>query len=452
MVNKSRLFNASCLALIVTAMTFAIRAGLLNELGAEFSLSDKELGYMNMMAFLGFPVATLIGGPLYNSLGPRKIMYIAFLSHVLGLIMTIFAGGFWTLLISTFFIGFANGSVEAACNPMIANIYVDNKTTMLNKFHVWFPGGIVIGSLTVIAMNAIEMNWQSQVAIMLIPTVIYGYLVFGQEFPDEPRSGDIDWGELFPPIYLLIILLFILVGASDFTVNEWFNPDVGLWVKIGLLTLVAALVYLKFGLLYAILALCMSLTAVSELGTQQWVEKILGNAGAKPMVVLLMVTGVMALGRYFGGPLIHRFKPIGILLGSAIITTIALVFMSQVTGPMVYVAGLLFAIGVMYFWPTMIGAVAEYTPETGALGMSFLGGVGMFATGLWQPVIGGWIDSEKIKAKDIGLEPDTVELIAGQAALDNLAIFPAILILLFGILYFVRGKFSSRESGGATAL
>jgi len=450
-MNRSRLFTASCLALTVTAMTFAIRAGMLKELGVDFSLTDTELGYMNMMAFLGFPVATLIGGPLYNSLGPRKIMYVAFFSHILGLLLTIFAGGFWTLLISTFLIGFANGSVEAACNPMIANMYEDNKTTMLNKFHVWFPGGIVIGSLVVLALNAMGLGWQAQIAVMIIPTLIYGYLAFGQQFPDEPAGGEIDWGNLFPPIYILMILAFVLVGANDLTIVEWFGAEIGAYIKYALILLVAVLVYLKFGLLYAALALCMSLTATTELGTQQWVEKILGQAGAPPMLILLMVTGVMAAGRYFGGPLIHKFKPIGVLFGSAIIATIALVMMSQVTGPMVYVAALLFAVGVMYFWPTMIGAVAEYTPDTGALGMSFIGGVGMFATGLWQPIIGGWLDAEKAKATLAGMSDDEAALVAGQAALDNIAILPAILIALFGILYFMRGKFENSAAEHSSA-
>ncbi|NNF35880.1 MAG: MFS transporter, partial [Saprospiraceae bacterium] len=110
-INKSRLFTASCVALTVTAMTFAIRAGIIPQLGAEFGLSDTQLGYVNSMAFIGFPAATIIGGLLYNSLGPRVLMTVAFVSHLLGLVLTIFAGGFWGLLISTFFIGFANGSV-----------------------------------------------------------------------------------------------------------------------------------------------------------------------------------------------------------------------------------------------------------------------------------------------------------------------------------------------------
>jgi putative MFS transporter len=445
-INRSRLFNASCIALTVTAMTFAIRAGILSQLGVEFKLTDTELGWVNAMAFLGFPIATMIGGPLYNAVGPRKIMWVAFITHLLGLIMTIFAGGFWTLLISTFFIGFANGSVEAACNPMIANMFEDNKTTMLNKFHVWFPGGIVIGALASALMTNLNLGWQPQIAIMLIPTLIYAWMIFGQEFPEEPESGSIDFQKLFPPIYLTIVGGLVLIAASDLTLQQWFPGEASTYVKFGLIVLVSGLIYRYFGLLYGVLALCMTLSATAELGTQQWVEKILGNSGAHPMLILAMITGLMAVGRYFGGPLIHKFKPIGVLFGSAIVATLGIGLMSVATGGMVYFAAILFAVGVMYFWPTMIGAAAEYTPQTGALGLSFIGGVGMFATSLWQPVIGGWLDTERAAAIASGLSEEAADLAAGQATLDNLAVFPAILIILFGILYFTKGKWQPKAN------
>lgn len=446
-INKKRIFNASCFALVTTAMTFAIRAGILNQLGADFSLSDRELGFVNAMAFLGFPIATMIGGPLYNAIGPRKIMWVAFAGHVLGLVLTIFAGGFWTLLISTFFIGFANGTVEAACNPLIAELYPNNKTTMLNKFHVWFPGGIVIGALVSKFMTDAGMGWQLQIATMFIPTAIYAFLIIGQEFPQLLSSDKFDFKKLFPPIYLLIVICMVLVAASDLTLMVWFSANVANIVKIILLAVVLVAVYRYFGLLYAFLVVCMTLTATAELGTQQWVEKLLGSSGASPMVILALVTGLMALGRYFGGPLIHRFKPIGVLLGSAIVATLGILMMSQVTGGMTYLAAVIFAAGVCYFWPTMIGAAAEYTPETGALGMSFLGGAGMFATSLWQPIIGGWLDAERVEAQANGMLGDQIELAAGQAVLDNLAIFPAVLIVLFGILFFYRKNLEHRRTG-----
>lgn len=199
LANRNRLFLASCVALTVTAMTFAIRAGILTELSEAFGLNDTQLGWINAMGFLGFPVATMIGGPLYNTLGPKKFLWVAFVGHVLGLVLTMTAGGFYGLLISTFLIGFANGSVEAACNPMIADMFPDNKTTMLNRFHVWFPGGIVIGSLVVIAMEAMGLGWQAQIGIMLIPTAFYAFLIFGQEFPPLVSNDGFDFKKLFPP-------------------------------------------------------------------------------------------------------------------------------------------------------------------------------------------------------------------------------------------------------------
>jgi MFS family permease len=254
-ISKSKLFTASCISLIVTAMTFAIRAGILTDLGVQFELNDTQLGYINSLAFLGFPVATVIGGLLYNVLGARKLMIIAFFSHLLGLVMTIYAGGFATLLISSFFIGFANGSVEAACNPLIADMYTDNRTTMLNKFHVWFPGGIVIGALTSNFMTSFGLGWQLQIAVMIIPTLIYGYLFFKEEFPESEN----------------------IETNTSTNIQSLLNP------------------------LFLFIMACMTLTAISEFGPQQWIERILGNSGANPMLVLALVTGIMALGRYFAG-------------------------------------------------------------------------------------------------------------------------------------------------------
>ena len=126
-INKSRLFNASCMALVVTSMTFAIRAGMINDLTKTFNLSESETGWVIAMAAFGFPVATTLGGFFVDALGMQRFMWLAFFSHLLGIVMTIFAGGFWTLFLSTFLVGFANGTVEAVCNPLITSMYMDNK-------------------------------------------------------------------------------------------------------------------------------------------------------------------------------------------------------------------------------------------------------------------------------------------------------------------------------------
>ena len=401
-ISKKALFNASCIALTVTAMTFAIRAGILVELGVDFNLNNKELGWINLMAFWGFPVATIFGGLLYNYFGPKKLLVAAFLSHLIGLVMTIYADGFTTLLISSFLIGFANGSVEAACNPLIADMYSNNRTTMLNKFHVWFPGGIVIGALATNVMNSLGLGWQSKIAIMILPTLIYGFMFFKALFP---KSENID---------------------TDTSNN----------------------IKSLFSLLFIFIAICMTLTATTELGTQQWLQPLLEKSGASPMLILAMVTGIMAVGRYFAGPIVHKLNPIGVLFMSAIVSTIAIYMMSIVDGTMLYGASILFAFGVCYFWPTMIGFVSEYMPKTGALGMSLVGGMGMFATGIWNPIIGSWIDTNTQTALDSGLTQDLAEIAAGKATLGNMTYFPLILIVFFGILFLNRKNLEKLRVNG----
>ena len=458
-INRNQLFWLSCLSLIVTAMTFAIRAGILTQLSEEFQLSDTELGWVNSMAFLGFPLAMVVFGFLYNKLGPRLIMILAFAGHVLGLVLTITAGGFLGLLISTFFIGFANGSVEAACNPLVADLYKDDKTKWLNRFHVWFPGGIVIGAVVSYVMTNAGIGWQPQIAVMLIPTAIYGYMVFTTKFPEVPeieKIVDLDAKGLL--LMTAIFGLLVLIG----TPNDLVAGLPGTFILPLLLVLGLTFLLMLFragrtrdAALLIVLMGIMSVTATSELGTQQWVDRILGaQLGGIPgqaMIVLGMVTGIMAVGRYFAGPLIHALNPLGVLLMSAVMTTAGLFLMSTASGAMVYVSAIVFAIGVCYFWPTMIGVTAQYVPRSGALGMSLVGAAGMFALTIWNPIIGGWIDGARAAAEAEGLTGNAVEVAAGQGALSQLVYFPVALIVVFVALYMARNWMEATSGDDVSA-
>lgn len=403
-VNKSALFNGSCFALITTAFTFAIRAGILPQLGQQFNLTAEELGFINSMWFLGFPISMIIGGLVYHSFGPRNIMRVAFVAHTLGIILTIYATGYAGLLISTLFIGFGNGCTEAACNPMIADLWSGVKMNkMLNRFHMWFPGGIVIGSLISKFMTDANLSWQLQMWVLMVPTVIYAFLFYGKTFPKAQVEGAVSLGE---------------------NLKAMISP------------------------LYIFLFCCMALTAITEFGPQQWVGLIMSSSGASPMLILALVTGLMAVGRYFAGPAVAKLGQTGVLLGSAIFATIGVYLFSTVTGPMVYLAAVCFAIGVCYFWPTMVGAVAQRVPLSGALGMSIIGGVGMFSTSIFQPIIGRWIDKARVESAAAGLTGDALELAAGQNTLAKISLFPLILIVLFVILFIWQRK---NKTEGAVA-
>ena len=402
MTNSNRLFYGSCFALITTAFSFSIRAGILPQLAETFSLSGQQLGFINSMWFLGFPISMILGGLFYHTIGPKKIMQFAFLTHTLGIVLTIFSGGYTGLLVSTLLIGIGNGCTEAACNPMIADANEGKRmNTLLNRFHMWFPGGIVLGSLISLLMTSLDLGWQAQIWIIMIPTLIYVYLFFGQEFPKPKMEKVASIGENFKAM-LSPLYLFILG--------------------------------------------CMALTAISEFGPQQWTTLILSDSGAHPMVILALITGLMAIGRYFGGDIVSKFDQTGVLLGSAILTAIGIFLFSTQTGGMVYVAAIFFALGVCYFWPNMIGFVAEKIPLSGALGMSIVGGMGMFSSSIFQTIIGGWIDSSTAEQAALGLTGTALDLAAGQQTLTNMVSFPVILIVFFTILYFWQRNAKSTET------
>jgi MFS family permease len=408
------------MALVVTSMTFAIRAGMVEPLGKQFNLTDTELAQIVGMAFFGFPVATTLGGFLVDALGMKRFMMLAFGAHLLGLIMTIFAGGYWTLMISTFLVGFANGTVEAVCNPLIASMYPENKTTMLNKFHVWFPGGIVIGSLLSFVMTKMGLDWHYQVAVILIPTVIYAYMFFGEEFPETERvTSGASTSDMFAACYPVLALLVAFITRKN------------LQKRIS-----------SFSLLFPFLMACMFLTANTELSTTQWVGKLLGNAGADPLLILALVTGLMAVGRYFGGPLIHRLNPTGVLLMSAVLSVLGIFWLKQATGGAVYAAAVVFALGVCYFWPTMLGYVSESMPKTGALGLSLMGGAGMLGNWAYQTFfIGPKLDQYKAAESAKGItDVNAIDLAAGQHVLSDISLLPMILVVAFGALYFFMKK------------
>lgn len=398
-INKQRLFNASCFALITTAFSFSIRAGILPQLATDFNLSGEQLGFINSMWFLGFPIAMIVGGLVYHTFGPKNIMMVAFVCHALGIILTLYPqllGGYTGLLVSTFLIGIGNGCTEAACNPMIADTYQGAEmSTKLNRFHMWFPGGIVLGSLLSKFMTDANLGWQAQIWLILIPTVIYAYLFWGQEFPKPKTEGATSIGKNFQAMA---------------------TP------------------------LYIFMFACMAITAITEFGPQQWTGLIMSKSGASPMLILALVTGLMAVIRYFAGPIVAKFDQTGVLLGSAVFATIGIYLLSTQTGGMAYVAAVFFAMGVALFWPNMLGFIAEKVPLSGALGMSLVGGVGMFSTSIFQPIIGRWIDTAKTEQTATGLTGDAMELAAGQSTLSTMIVFPLILIVAFTGLYLYMRK------------
>ena len=385
-IKERRLFVASCIALALTAMTFAIRARLETVFGpAGVGLTLEQIGYAFMPAFWGFTLAMIVGGPIVDYLGMKKGMWIAFVLHAAGIIATLVATDLTSLFFATVLMGLGNGMVEAVCNPLVASMYPQQKTKMLNRFHLWWPAGIVIGSiLGYLLMDVAGLGWQTIVATLFIPLALYGYLFRGQSFPLTER---VEMG----------------VSTAD-ALKSMLTP------------------------LYLFIGACMMLSAATELGTTQRIESVLASTGVNALLVLAFINGIMIVGRAYAGPIQAKISTVGMLWFSAIVSFIGMQLLAGASGSFVFVAAAIFAVGITLFWPTTLAFVSENLPQSGAFGLSIMGGLGALSGSIILPIMGRILDNA-----------------VGTEAIRTMSILPGILIVLYGGLFFLRGKMLERS-------
>ncbi len=347
-MNQSRLFLASCLALVVTAMIFALRGNVEDMVLADSAVKGffnpgqqrADYAWLSTMAFFGFAASILVTSPMLDALGMRNLLYLAFGLHIIGVLGFIAAPSYTMMYISMLLAGFGNGLVEAVINPLIATMYPEEKTHKLNVLHSWWPGGLIIGGLIGYFMKKLGLSWQMQMGVVLIPTIAYGILIFGQKFPlTERAASGISTGEMLrtalKPAYLLLIA-------------------------------------------------CMMITASIELAPGQMVDSVLNKlAGMSGILILVYGSALMFVLRYFAGPIAHRITPIGMMWASVTIAATGLFLLSNVTTTtMAYVAATVFYVGVCFMWPTMLGITSERFPQGGAFTMGLMGFAGQFALGV----------------------------------------------------------------------
>jgi len=379
--SPKRLFVASCVALLVVGMSFSIRGEILGALGAQFELTNEQLGWIAGAAFWGYTACIFIGGHLCDFLGMGKLLIAACLAHIAGILLTIFAGGFWTLWSSTLVIGAANALLEAAVNPLVATIYPDQKTEKLNSVHAWFPWGIVVGGLATLLLTQVKVGWQWKIALMIGPTIVYGAMSVGQKFPVTER---------------------VRTGVSTSRMyRETLRPMFLLWLA------------------------CMFLTASTELGPNQWIPNILTNTAHMPgILILIWINSLMAIGRMVAGPVVQRLSPLGVLIAAAVLAAIGLYVLSEADRSSSALLGAtIFAVGCCYFWPTMLGVASERFPVGGAWGLAVIGGGGNLSVALILPVMGRIYDLQ-----------------GPRLALRYVVLLPVILIFIFTVIWLRDSK------------
>ncbi len=395
-----RLFWACFMSLIATAFGFVVRSMIITDLGKQFDLSATQQGEIFGAGLWPFAISIVLFSLIVDKIGYGRAMAFAFVCHVVSCVMTIFATGYWSLYIATFIMTLGNGSVEAVINPVVATMFSKEKTKWLNILHAGWPGGLVIGGIMAIALGAIGIeSWKWKVALVLIPTIAYGIMMIGHKFPIHERvAAGVSYLTMLKEVGIIGAL--IIVSLMTFEVGRVFE-----FAKFGVLNLgntpipylnIIIIVVLvgAFGAytkslgapLFIFLLFIMMPLATTELGTDGWITPLMegemGKLGLNAGWVLVYTSFIMMLLRFSAGSIVHRISPLGLLAMSAAIAALGLVSLSYATGAMILLAATLYAFGKTFFWPTMLGVVAERFPRGGAMTINTIAGVGMLSVGI----------------------------------------------------------------------
>jgi MFS family permease len=378
-MNPRRLFVASCISLVASAFSFIMRQDVLPAWGRSFDLSDTQLGFIGGIAFWGMAVAMAVGSFVVDFLGMKRMLALAFFCHLIGtvgILASPYLGGmgvspYLLLCIANFLVGSANGLVEIGINPLAATLYPTEKTHKLNILHAWWPGGLMIGGLLALAISGILglglggagatpqatiFGWQVKTALILVPMLIYGALFLFEPFPVTERVAS---------------------GVSTKEMlSEALRPMFLLW------------------------GFCMVLTASTELAPQGMQSLVLEKtAGMRGTYILIYTSSLMFVLRHFAGPIAHRLSPVGMLTGSATLSAIGLFLLSFAYDfKTAIAAATIYGLGIVYFWPTMLGVTSERFARGGAFVLGLMGCIGNLSVGQVQSWMGGINDQITLAA------------------------------------------------------
>ncbi|RYD34384.1 MAG: MFS transporter [Verrucomicrobiaceae bacterium] len=387
------------MAILAAGVGFAVRGGIFDNWGKEYGFTGAQLGAIGGAGFSGFCFGIIIGGVIVDKIGYGKLVAVALLAHVISAFVTFGAttpqNAYSFLYWGMFIFAYANGTLEAVANPLVATLFPEKRTHYLNILHASWPAGMILGSVAGwILDDRMQVKWQYQLALYLIPTVLYAVMFVGQKFPQSAAAAKgTSFANMLKPVGILGALVACYLLALFF--GDIFKNVAGedariIGYGIGGALLIAVAVITKFSLgsfLLFILFITHAVLGSLELGTDGWIQNITGNLFTSEQGKYLFIwTSAIMLGLRFCAHWIEtklKLSPIGLLLVCSILAFIGLnLATGMTTFAMAMVALGIYAVGKTFFWPTMLAVVGDRYPQTGAVAMSIIGGIGMLSNGV----------------------------------------------------------------------
>ena len=423
---KLILLSASFLALMAAGVGFVFRAMVPAVWGAEFGISDGQVGVLLGAGLWPIAIMMILFSLVVDKVGYKRSILTASFFQILSVVLTYFVNSYDGMWWACFFAGVGHGIVEAVINPLCISVFRDEKTKAMNILHASWPAGIVFGGtiflLFFMGDSTVPLTWlKSKPAwlFMLIPTTAYAIMfLLCKKFPvDERVENNIPISEMFREFGGLGAALAItFIGYEFFSQLNLFNGGFGgsytrliISLGVGVSTgfLFGFIIKSKGKLMFFFICLLMIPLATAEIATDGWIQNLMKpTMGEYAGWALVFSAFIMMTLRFFAGIPLKYMGPLGLLLISSIFSIIGLFALSYASGIVILVAFIIYAVGQTFYWPSVLGFVAERFPKGGALTLNTVSAIGLLTVGIFGfPFLGAVQDHYNAKGiMEVNLE------------------------------------------------
>ena len=390
-MTKTKNYKKTLIACYLGFITQAISANftplLFLTFKSTYGISLEMIAVIPLVFYLTQLLVDLVAVKFADIIGYRTCVIASQVVSALGLVLMAFLpdrlpNPFVGIIISVVLYAIGSGLIEVLLSPIVEACPFDNKAgvmSLLHSFYCWGAVGTILGSTLFFAIFGTE-HWQILTLIWAAVPLVNTFNFFTCPIERLVEDGEgMRIGQLLRlPLFLLMILLMICVGASEATMTQWASAftEAALGVSKTIGDLAGPCMFATF----------MGLSRV-----------FYGKKGEKMDLSKIMLgCGVLAVACY----LLAALSPISILglVGCAL-------------------CGL--AVGIM--WPGTISISAQKCPKGGTAMFAFLALAGDLGAAIGPSMVGTIADA-------VGGDLKTGLLFATA--------FPAILI--FGLILLIK--------------
>ncbi|MGD1078735.1 MAG: MFS transporter [Candidatus Sulfotelmatobacter sp.] len=226
------LFGGAATGIFVFGIVMAVLGTLfgLPEMRQRLNIDLAQQGNVFLLLYVGILLATLVAGPVIDSIGNKVILVASAALVASGMVGFAYAHSFGGAAIPAVLLGLGGGGLNTSTNALVSDLYGEERGPMLNVLGIFYG----IGALVIPLLAAVIAGHFPIAPQLLICAGLAGacaLLFLGMQFPEASGAQSFSWREVvqvarFAGVLLLGFLLFCESG-NEASIGGWTSTYVG---------------------------------------------------------------------------------------------------------------------------------------------------------------------------------------------------------------------------------